>query len=388
MATPPAAPPPAAWARVPLARRMLLHRKPRFVLSLAGVAFAVLVMFMQIGFLSSNAEGHRNLLPRIQGDLAIHARERETVGRVARTFDRTRLAQARALPEVAAVVPLYEGYVSIKNPDTDRLRFIHTLAFPLGEGTLALDGLGDGETKLRRPRTFFWDERTRPLFGDLRIGSAVELNGTPLGLVGFYRLGPNVYRDGYAVMSAETYFEIGGRPDRISTGIVRLQPGADPAAVRDRLRAVLPDDVQVHRLVDLIKREDRYAVLETPTGVIFGGGLVLGFVIGIVICYQILFNEVLDHLPQYATLKAIGFTERYLRGIVLKEALYLALFGFLPGLLGALTLYAWLGSVSGMTMVVTWPRALLVFFLTVPMCCAAGLLALRRVQQADPAEVF
>jgi putative ABC transport system permease protein len=384
-----AAPAPAAWSRVPLARRMLLHRKPRFVLSVAGVAFAVLVMFMQIGFLTSAAETHRNLLPLIRGDIVILAKERETVARVARTFDRTRLAQARALPEVESVAAIYEGYVSIKNPQTERLRYIHTLAFPFDESAIVLEGLGaEGEAKLRRTRTFLWDERTRPLFGDLRPGELIELNGVPLQLAGFYRMGPNLYRDGYAVMSAPTYFAIGGKPDRVSSGIVRLRPGADAVAVRDRLRTVLPDDVQVLRLAELIKREDDYAIFETPTGVVFGGGLILGFIIGVVICYQILFNEVLDHLPQYATLKAIGFTERYLTGVVLKEAVYLAVAGFIPGFLAAFALYSWLGAMSGMTMVITWPRALVVLALSVPMCCGAGLLALRRVLQADPAEVF
>jgi putative ABC transport system permease protein len=87
-------------------------------------------------------------------------------------------------------------------------------------------------------------------------------------------------------------------------------------------------------------------------------------------------------------LKAIGFSNRYLTAIVLKEALYLALFGYLPGLVGAFVLYQFLGDTSGMTMRLTLPRALLVFFLAVPMCVGAGLIALRRALQTDPAEVF
>jgi putative ABC transport system permease protein len=147
-------------------------------------------------------------------------------------------------------------------------------------------------------------------------------------------------------------------------------------------------DFEVFNHDALSAREDDYIVRETPVGVIFGSGLVIGFVIGVVICYQTLYNEVLDHLPQYATIRAMGFADRYLRGIVLREAVYLGIIGFLPGVAMSFLLYAYLSVGSGLAMVLTPGRIALVFALTIPMCCAAGLLSLRKALQADPAEVF
>lgn len=376
------------WGPVPLARRMLLHHKPRFVLSLVGVGFAVVVMFMQIGFLTSLTESQRAVMPHVRGELVMIAQDRETLARVARTFPRTRLVQARQWAEVESVAEFYEGFVSVENPQTQRMRYVHTLAFPLGEAAVSIPGLARHEEILRQRSAFLWDERSRPFFGEMIPGARVKIAGVPLEVAGSYRLGPSISRDGYAIMSPATWFRLGGRPERVSMGVIRLHRGADATAVRDAMLAGLPEDVTVMVRSELIAREDRYSVKETPAGVIFGGGLVLGFVIGVVICYQILFNEVLDHLPQYATLKAIGFSHGYLTRIVLKESFYLALLGYLPGLLAAFGLYLFLGQSSGMTMRVTWDRALLVLVLTLPMCVGAGLFALRRALQADPAEVF
>ena len=388
MATTPTLSARAPWPTVPLARRMLLHHKPRFVLSVVGVGFAVVVMFMQIGFLTSLTESQRALMPYVRGEIVVVAKERETLARVARTFPRTRLVQARQLPEVASVAEFYEGFVSVENPQTGRLRYVHTLAFPLGEAAVGIPGVAEHEDTLRQRSAFLWDERSRPFFGEMIPGERVELAGQPLEVAGSYRLGPSISRDGYAIMSPATWFRLGGQAERLSMGVVRLHPGTDATAVRDALVARLPDDVSIFLRGELIEREDAYSVKETPPGVIFGGALVVGFVIGVVICYQILFNEVLDHLPQYATLKAIGFSNRYLTRIVLKESFYLALFGYVPGLLAAFGLYVLLGQSSGMTMRITLDRALLVLLLTLPMCVGAGLIALRRALQADPAEVF
>jgi DevC protein len=123
-------------------------------------------------------------------------------------------------------------------------------------------------------------------------------------------------------------------------------------------------------------------------GVIFGIGLIIGFVIGTIICYQILFNEITDHLTQFATLKAMGFSAGYLRGVVLQEAALLGVVGFLPGLGGGYLLYWLLEGMTGIVMFQTPGRALIIFFLTVIMCVMAGFIAVKRVVKADPADVF
>jgi putative ABC transport system permease protein len=116
--------------------------------------------------------------------------------------------------------------------------------------------------------------------------------------------------------------------------------------------------------------------------------MVLGFVVGMVICYQILAGDVADHAAEYATLKAIGYPNRYLSGVVLQEALILAAAGFVPGMAVTFGIYLLLAELTGLPLRLTPGRFGLVLGLTVVMCVASGLLALRKVQTVDPAEVF
>jgi len=139
---------------------------------------------------------------------------------------------------------------------------------------------------------------------------------------------------------------------------------------------------------DALQRDVEYWDAGTPVSVVVGIGMLMGFVVGIVICYQILYTEIADHLPQFATLRAMGFSRRYLMAVVLCEAVLLALVAFAPSLLMGQILYGVLASASGLLLKLTLPRITFVLTLTLAMCASAGLLALRRVLQADPAELF
>ena len=126
----------------------------------------------------------------------------------------------------------------------------------------------------------------------------------------------------------------------------------------------------------------------TPIGYVFSFGVVVGLCVGGIIVYQILFADVCDHLKEYATLKAMGYTDRYLFGVVFQEAAILALLGYVPGLLVCLLLYRIAGNATALPLEMTWPRGAFVLVLTVLMCCIAGAIALRKVRSTDPAEVF
>jgi putative ABC transport system permease protein len=125
-----------------------------------------------------------------------------------------------------------------------------------------------------------------------------------------------------------------------------------------------------------------------PLGAIFGVGMVIGFIIGVIICYQILYNEITDHMPQYATLRAMGFTDRYLKGLVVRQALWLSVLGFVPGLLGAFLIYTVIEHYTGILMFLSVGRASLIFFVTLFMCVVAALIAVKKVTGADPAELY
>jgi putative ABC transport system permease protein len=132
----------------------------------------------------------------------------------------------------------------------------------------------------------------------------------------------------------------------------------------------------------------RFWKKSTPIGFVFGLGLALGFVVGVVVCYQILATEISDHMAELATLKAMGYSPRFFLFFVLEESLYLAVLGFIPGVIGAAICYAGLASATGLLMRLSLDRAGAVFVLTLAMCVVSGLLAIRRLHTAAPADLF
>ena len=80
------------------------------------------------------------------------------------------------------------------------------------------------------------------------------------------------------------------------------------------------------------REEDlRYQQTRRPTGIIFGFGVLIGVLVGLVIVYQVLSTDVADHLREYATFKAMGYGPGFFLGVVFEEALILGIMGFMPG---------------------------------------------------------
>jgi len=199
-------------------------------------------------------------------------------------------------------------------------------------------------------------------------------------------IGPHLHIDGYLIMgdvSMDTR-----DVDKINLGLLRVSPGTDILALKERLRASLPDDILIMTPEEVRIREVEFTTEKAPTGAIFSAGTAIGFLIGVILCYQILYNEITDHLPQYATMKAMGFTKRFMTGLVVRQALILSILGYIMGLAGGYALYVALESRTQILMFLTIERGLLILVLTVAMCTLAGLMAVRKVLNADPAELY
>lgn len=375
--------------RVAIAWEMLLHQRRRLIVSLMAVMFAVVIMFMQLGFFNGLNDSQAMVPPLFNADLVLMDHRREHMNRW-NDLPANRLAQAAALPEVAAVVPVYNGTLAFQQGAAGQRRRIFVLAFPPDAQALRLPELETLAPRLRERGTVLFDRKSRPIYGPVEPGRRIELEGRPYTVAGLFAMGPNFSNDGAVLMGEGTWLEaIGARTgDWPAWGLVRLRPGADVAAVQARLRATLPPDTIVLSPEQMRRREVDYTIRAVPIGAIFGIGLVIGFIIGTIICYQILFNEITDHMPQYATLKAMGFSDGFLRRVVLQQALLLSVIGFVPGLLGGFALYALLYEATSIVMFQTLGRAAFIFLLTVLMCVGAGLIAVRKVLRSDPAEVF
>jgi putative ABC transport system permease protein len=135
-------------------------------------------------------------------------------------------------------------------------------------------------------------------------------------------------------------------------------------------------------------REVAYWAAATPIGYVFTFGAIMGLVVGAIVVYQILFAGITDHLAEYATMKAMGYTNGYLARVVLMQAVILAVAGFVPGVAIAEWLYSVTRSATRMPMVLTPPGAASILLATVVLCAVSGLIAMRKLRAADPAEVF
>jgi putative ABC transport system permease protein len=366
---------------------MLFHDKRRLLLSLSGIAFAVIIMFLQVGFFNGINDSQANMARVIDADLVVMHQKRTHLNKWTR-FDEVRIGQVRALPQVREVVPIYKDGAGLKNPETNQVRRTIVYAFDAGAKPFRIKGLTDDLYALLRVKgNALYDSRSREIYGDFRLGDTLEIDTRAYRLAGFVSLGPNLVNDGTVLMGAGSWIG-NGMGHRPVMALLRLAPGGDRAQALAAVRAALPDDLIALTPAELADREIWYTVINAPIGAIFAIGLLVSILIGVVICYQILFNEVTDNIPQYATLKAMGYDSRYLVRVILEETVLLAVAGFVPGLLISLAIYDCLADLTRLVMYLTPLRIAGIFVLTLAMCIAAGMLAIRKVLRLDPADLF
>jgi len=381
--------------KVPLGWLQLKKEKLRFAVALLGVAFAVVLILMQLGFreaMFGSAVRYHQLL-----DYDVVLVSPETAFLVQpRSFSQRRLYQALGVSGVASVSPVYLGLGVWKNPMTHEARTIFVIGFDPRSAPLAVPAVDSQRQLWKQQDVVLFDEASRPEYGPIaervRAGERVEveLNHRRVRVGGLFPFGTSFGIDGSVVTSETNFLRIFPQRERglIELGLLRLAPGVDPERVRDGLRQTLPRDVLVLTKAEYVAKEVRYWDENTPIGYVFSLGVAVGLVVGGIIVYQILFADVNDHLAEYATLKAMGYSNAFLSGVVIQQAVILAVLGFLPGLAIALALYRFSAAQTRLPLEMTWERALFTLGLTIAMCSTSALVALRKVRSADPAEVF
>lgn len=377
--------------RTPVAWRNMTHRPLALAGALAATAFAVLIMFMELGFLMGLFDSQTALLRRLNGDLVVVSAVRKNLV-VDETFPRARLAQAERVPGVGTAEPVYIefGLSLVTNPQDRVQNPVRVIAWDMRDDPLDIPELGEHRDELRLLGTALYDRASRRFVGSFARSSETEIGSRRFEIVGAFALGADYYYDGNVVMGAESFFATfpGRSREDVALGVLRLEQGADASEVGDALRAQLPADVDVLTRDDLVAREIDHWRRTTPVGYVFSLGLVVGFVIGVAICYQILFDEVNAQLSQFAMLRAIGYEDAFVSRIVLQQSVFLGGLGYAIGLLLTGGLYRGLTHVTGITTELTAARAVLVLVLTLAMSVVAGHLAKRRALTADPAELY
>jgi putative ABC transport system permease protein len=386
---------------IPLAWLQLKKEKLRLLVALSGTAFAVILIFMQLGFqdalFDSSVRYHSNL----DYDIAMISPKTDFIVQP-ENFPRRRIVQALGVPGVASVSPVYLGQGRWRNPEVPtETRGIFVVGFDPSDPVFDLPEVNNNVEKLRMPDALLYDRDSRPEFGRIPEllaeahargvgGVETEIANRTVQVVGLFQLGTSFGIDASVVTSDLNFRRIFPfrEAGQINLGLIRLEPGVDPDEARDRIAASIPTDVEVLTRAGFIQREVDYWSSATPIGYVFSFGVIIGLTVGGIIVYQILFADVSDHLQEYATLKAMGYTNGYLFKVVLQEAVILAVLGFLPGLGVSLLLFRMAGDATRLPLEMDLSLGLFVLGMTVVMCAVSGSIALRKVRSADPAEIF
>ncbi|MFZ9270024.1 MAG: ABC transporter permease DevC [Prochlorococcaceae cyanobacterium] len=381
--------------RIPLSWLLLTRQPMRLAVALAGIAFAGILMFMQLGFRDGLFEASVTVHKLFDADVVLLSpRTMSSIGMA--SFPRRRLIQTLGDPDVAGISPVNWNLLLWRNPEARTTRSILTLGFEPDDPIFLDQAIRNQAPLLQNRGWVLFDERSRPEFGPiaswLKQGRTVEteVSGQRIRVAGLVALGPSFGADGNMITSRETYFRLMPTTPAgsIELGLLRLRPGADPEQVARRLQRQLPNDVRVLTKEEFEELEKTYWRTSTAIGFIFTLGAAMGFVVGCVIVYQILYSDVSDHLPEYATLMAMGYRLSGLLGVVAREGLLLAVLGYLPAYVAGQGLYALVRSGTRLPVVMDPQRALLVFGMILVMCMASAALAMRKLADADPAEIF
>jgi len=456
---------------VPLAWLQLTYEKSRLLVAIAGITFAVVLMFLQLGFRDALFTSAIRLQSNLVGDLVIISPQSTNLVGM-RNFSQRRLYQTLGMKEVDSVNPVYIGLAAwkIKEDPAGQTRNILILGANPDAKVFKMAGAESNINRVKTEDVVLFDRASRAEFGPIvsECGSLAlktifseeaftcknlvnrEVANRKLIIGGLFELGASFAADGTLITSDTNFLRIfdNRRAGLINVGLINLKPDASPYEAmrnfileqngdtvvlpRDKLQ---PDGKKVRILYKesigadgkVIREEDKNKVLisksdltvedlqksqdaaiddtriltmqgyiefekgywqkSTAIGFIFSLGTVMGFIVGIVIVYQILYTDVSDHLAEYATLKAMGYNNLYLAQVVIQEAFVLSILGFIPGLGISFGLYNLTKNATLLPLYI-WDKAIPVMILTMIMCVISGAISLRKVQSADPAEIF
>lgn len=381
--------------KIPLAWLQVSRERSRLLVAMAGIAFADMLMFIQLGFRTALYDSNTQLHRTIRADLVLLSPQARNIVNLT-SIPRRRLYQAKSLQGVQSVQALYADFVDWKNPQTKKKTSILLLGFDPARSPFNIAGVDRNLERLKYPDTVLFDTGSRGDYKNtiqsVQQGQPVptEIRERQVNVTGLFLSGASFAADGNVITSDVNFHRImaNRKVAEVSAGLITLESGVDPNQMAEALRSLLPNDVKVLTLKQFAQFEEDYWAENTPIGFIFNLGTAIGFIVGTVIVYQILSSDVADHMAEYATLKAMGFRDWYLLSVVFQEALILAILGFLPGYAISYGLYGLTRNATNLPLFMTLSRAVTVFVLTVLMCLISGAIASRRLRSADPADVF
>jgi putative ABC transport system permease protein len=383
------------FKKTPLAWLQMTREPARLMIALAGIAFADILIFFQLGLTEGLFESVTKPYSSLQGDLFLINPLFESLA-VVRSFPRERLYQAASASGVQSMNYLYIDQGRWRNPETKKNQSTMVFAVNPSNSAIVLPEVQANLGQLSLLNRTLYDRTGQfTLFGDIlgplqQSGSVkIQFNDNQTHVIGTFTMGASFTANGNIITSHSTFLKLfpARQASQIDVGIISLKPGSDMQQIKTAIQAQLKD-ILVLTHDEFVAHEKKYWQVNSPIGFLFGFGAVIGFVVGMVIVYQILYADVSDHLSEYATLKAMGYDDTYLMTVLIQESLVMAALGFIPGFVVALGLYSIVTTVTFIPILMNLNRALLVLGLTVVMCVTSGGIAMRKLKEADPADIF
>ena len=388
--------------KIPLGWLQLVQQKLRFVIAVAGIGFIVLLMFIQLGFQDALYSSATALHQRLHGDLFLVSSQNKSLTAI-QSFSRTRLYQTLGFDGVYSVSSIYLQFAKLKNPVSGEKYSIYVIGFDPGKSVLDIAEVEQNLDKIKIPDVMLFDRDARPEFGPIaelfnqgNIKQPIEIfpfdaiKGYRVRVGGLFSLGPSFGVDGNLIVSSSTFFNIfpEHRSNQIDIGLIHLKPNVNPQTILTTLSNSLPKDVTVMTRQEFIDFEKSYWTLRTPIGFVFNLMVMMCFVVGVIVVYQILYSNISTHFVQFATLKAMGFRNKYLLNVVFQQAIILAVLGFIPGFAISLGLYDIAKDATKLPIVMDLSKGLLVFTSVIIMCLTSGFFSTNKLRKVDPAEIF
>jgi putative ABC transport system permease protein len=375
--------------KVPLAWRILTHDKRRTVLALIGIFMAILLVFVELGFFYAVPRGGLLLYDNTRFDLLLTSNQYEYQAQPG-VFSLSQIEQVRSSPDVAKATPIYFGFAKWKSGEGDLWPDVFIIGIDPASPIFIPDSINRQASVLNQVDTVLVDKSTRPIFGPLDTGRVVEIDDRKMTIGGQYILGTGFMGLGVGLTSTANFANL--FPQRgsaiVNLGAIRLKAGVDPGRAAGDLQKLAGAGTRIFTRQELEAHETTYWTTRTSVGIIFGSGLLISLVVGTMIVYQIVSTQVGRQLPQFATLKAIGYRDRSLAATVSAMSLLIVISGYIPALAAALGLYSLIRQETLLPAMMSEMRLLVVFVAALGMAMISALLSVRVLRRADPADVF
>ena len=382
---------------LPLAWLQLKRQPVKYLVAIAGIGFAALLMYMQIGFQSGLLTSSTTFYAALDADLVLISPKTVSSGSFSQ-FPQSQLFRANGYEDVESVIPMYVTNIVAQKLGGQKPTSLRVIGYDPDVTALTVDAINEQSTNLKTAGYALFDTEGNSRTGP--VAKAIEQNGyqfltlynlsQTFRTVGLFGLGSTFAADSNIVTSAGTAIQLADQLNfgEISLGLIKVKNKKSVLQLQKNLRELYGGEIQVLTKDELIAQEQNYWNTSSSFGVVFGFGTFMGVIVGGVMVYQVLYTDVTDHLKEYATLKAMGFSNQFILGIVIQEAILLGVSSFIPSTLVSAGMYAFLTSASGISIQMTHQKIGLVGALTVGICAASAAIAVNKLRDADPASVF